>query len=91
MRPTGPFAGMRGDARRLISKNVRKLRTAHNMTQEDLASAAGIDRSYVSEIENERFSISVDQIEKLAEVFGVEIWEMFHPDTATRDHKPRKD
>lgn len=54
------------------------------MTQEDLAGAAEIDRSYISEIENERFSVSADMIEKLADVFGVEIFEMLHPDTAAR-------
>jgi transcriptional regulator with XRE-family HTH domain len=59
------------------------------MTQEDLAAAAGIDRSYVSEIENERFSVSADLVEKLAEVFGVEIFEMFHPATATNPESGR--
>jgi len=54
------------------------------MTQEDLADAAGIDRSYISEIENERFSVSADLVEKLAEVFEIEIFEMFHPDTARK-------
>jgi len=54
------------------------------MTQEDLAAAAAIDRSYISEIENERYSISVDQVEKLAAVFGVDIYEMFHPATADK-------
>ena len=82
---------MRGDARRLISKNVRKLRAAHGMTQEDVAAAAGIDRSYVSEIENERFSVSIDQIEKLAEVFGVEIHEILHHDTAANAKPKSKD
>lgn len=54
------------------------------MSQEDLAGAAEIDRSYVSLIENEHFSISVDQIEKIAAILGVEIHEMLHPDTAEK-------
>jgi len=54
------------------------------MSQEDLAGAAQIDRSYVSLIENEHFSISVDQIEKIADVLGVEIHEMFDPDLPSR-------
>jgi len=41
------------EARRLIATNLRKLRAAHGMTQEDLADAADVDRSYISEIENE--------------------------------------
>jgi transcriptional regulator with XRE-family HTH domain len=79
---------MKGEARRLISRNVRALRTLHGMTQEDLAAAAEIDRSYISEIENERFSVSTDMVEKLAEVLKVEIYEMYHPDTASRAKAP---
>ena len=75
---------MTSEARKLIAQNVRALRAAHDMTQEDLAGAAEIDRSYVSLIENERFSVSVDLIAKIADVFGVPIFEMLHPDTAER-------
>jgi transcriptional regulator with XRE-family HTH domain len=71
-------------ARRLIARNLRALRAARGMSQEDLAGAAEIDRSYVSMIENEHFSISVDQIEKLAAVLGVEIHEMLRADTAEK-------
>lgn len=73
---------MKGVARRLVARNVRALRTSKAMTQEDVAGAAEIDRSYVSLIENAHFSISVDLIEKLADVFDVEIFELLHPDTA---------
>ncbi|QDC37234.1 helix-turn-helix transcriptional regulator [Sphingobium fuliginis] len=73
---------MAGRARQLIARNVRALREARRMTQEDLAGEAEVDRSYISEIENAHFSVSADLVEKLADVFGVEIYEMFHPDTA---------
>jgi len=69
------------EARRLIATNLRKLRAVHGMTQEDLAAAAEVDRSYISEIENERKSVSSDLIEELARVFDVAIFEMFHPNT----------
>jgi len=75
---------MTGEARRLIARNLRALRTLRGMTQEDLAAVAEIDRSYISEIENERFSVSADLVEKLAGVLAVEIYEMYHPDTADR-------
>ena len=75
---------MTNEARRLIARNVRALRTVHGMTQEDLAGAAEIDRSYVSLIENERYSVSVDLIAKLADVFRVAPYELLHPDTAKR-------
>jgi transcriptional regulator with XRE-family HTH domain len=72
------------EARRLIATNLRKLRAAHGMTQEDLAAAANVDRSYISEIENERKSVSSDLVEDLADVFNVAIHEMFDPATAKR-------
>lgn len=77
-------ARMTGAARRLISRNLRALRAARSMTQEDVAAAAGMDRSYVSEIETEKYAASADMVEKLAGAFGLEIFEMFHPDTAER-------
>ena len=79
---------MVGKARELIAQNVRALRRVRGMTQEDLAGAAEIDRSYVSEIENAKFSASADLVEKLADVFGVAIYEMFHPETAARHDTP---
>ena len=73
---------MAEQARRLLARNVRALRTARRMTQEDLAGAAGIDRSYVSEIENARFSASIDLLEKMAAAFGVAIHELLMPGTS---------
>lgn len=75
---------MTGEARRLIAENVRLLREAKGMSQEDLAGITQIDRSYISEVENERKSISADKVEILARAFGVEIYEMFHPDTGKK-------
>ena len=81
---------MTGVARSLIAKNIRALRGAHGMSQEDLAGAAEMDRSYLSMIENEHFSISADQVEKIAAVFGLQIYEMFHPETAIRATRNRQ-
>ena len=39
------------DARHILATNLRQARLALNMSQEDLAAAAGIDRTYVSGIE----------------------------------------
>lgn len=69
-------------ARAIIAKNIRLMRGALGMTQEDLAGLAQMDRTYLIEIEHEEKSISADKVEDLARAFGVEIYEMFHPDTA---------
>jgi transcriptional regulator with XRE-family HTH domain len=67
--------------RTLLAKNLQGLRELYEMTQEDLAGAAEIDRSYVSMIENGKFAASIDMIEKIADAFHVAIDEMLHPDT----------
>jgi transcriptional regulator with XRE-family HTH domain len=73
---------MTGVARSLFARNVRALRAARGMSQEDLAGAAQIDRSYISLIENAHFSISLDQIEKIADAFGIQIYDLFQLDMA---------
>lgn len=42
------------------------------MTQEVLAGAAGIDRVYVSWLERQRHSATIDTIERLAKALGVQ-------------------
>ena len=79
-----PLPRMKVALRSLFARNVRALRKARRLSQEDLAGATQIDRSYISNIENAHYSISIDQIEKLASAFGVEVYELFHPDTAER-------
>ncbi len=42
------------------------------MTQEALADAAGIDRTYVSALERRKYSLSIDRLDRLAETLDVE-------------------
>lgn len=79
-----------GVARAIIAKNIRMMRNALGMTQVDLSVAAEIDRSYISGVEREKRSISADKVEQLAKTFGVEIYEMFHPDTGEAYQRGRK-
>lgn len=60
--------GLRG----VFARNLRKARHAAGLSQEALADAAEIDRTYVSALERSIYSASVDMIEKLADALGVE-------------------
>ncbi len=51
---------------------VRRLRTALTMSQEGLADAAGLDRTYVSSLERGRRNPTLTTIVKLAKALGVE-------------------
>lgn len=62
--------------RRLLGKNVRGLRSSKNLSQEDLAFEAEIDRTYVSQIERAIINPSLLVLHKVARVLGVNVVEL---------------
>jgi transcriptional regulator with XRE-family HTH domain len=58
--------------RTIFARNLKARRLERGLSQEELAQEAGLDRSYVSLLENERYSVSLDTLEKLAGVLKVE-------------------
>lgn len=56
-----------------IGTMIIKLRVKQEMSQEDLAYKAGIDRTYISGIEKGDRNISVSTYTKLANALGVNI------------------
>ena len=63
--------------REIVATNLRKLRHAKSMSQEELADRAGINRNYVGMLEREQHSATVDMLEKLAEVLEADPVEFF--------------
>jgi transcriptional regulator with XRE-family HTH domain len=59
------------DVRRVFAQNLRRLRVERGYSQEMLADAASIDRTYVSSLERELYSPTIDMLGKLADVLGV--------------------
>ena len=58
--------------REIFAANLRRLRHASGLTQEELAHRAGFNRNYVGMLERATNSPTVDTIEKLAKVLAVE-------------------
>lgn len=58
--------------RQIFGSNLRRIRTDRGLSQEALADMAGIDRTYVSALERQLYSVSIDTIEKLADVLEVQ-------------------
>lgn len=52
---------------------IKELRTAKKLTVEQLASALGMSKSYVSELENGRKEINGRRLEAFAKFFGVQV------------------
>ena len=60
-----------------IQNRVRELRSAHGMSQAELAAAIGVTRHTVIAIEKNKYSPSLEVAFRIAEVFGVEITRVF--------------
>ena len=56
---------------------IKLLRLEKGYSQEELASRAGIDRTYISDIEKGERNVSLKIIEKLALALDREIFELF--------------
>jgi transcriptional regulator with XRE-family HTH domain len=67
-------------SREILARNLRLLRAAKGLSQEALADAAGISRSYVSALEGRRNSASVDRLDKLAAELDVETHVLLMPE-----------
>lgn len=65
------------EIRDLVAYNLRRVRNAQKLSQEQLAFNAAIDRSYVSLLESGKYSASVTMLSKLAHALGVDITEFF--------------
>jgi transcriptional regulator with XRE-family HTH domain len=58
--------------REVLALNLKTLRQAKAMSQEELAHGAKIDRTYISALERCVYAASIDVVDRLAEVLGVE-------------------
>ena len=66
-----------------IRNQVRELRAAPSMTQQDLADRIGVTRQTVIAIEADKYSPSLETAFKVALVFGVPLEQVFQYQPAT--------
>jgi len=60
------------DLRGVFATNLRRLRNARGLSQDDLAYEAGVSRSYLSQLEKGAFHASLKVIGKLARALKAE-------------------
>jgi transcriptional regulator with XRE-family HTH domain len=67
--------------RGLVSKNLRRLRAVHNISQLNLALNAGLAHNFINDIENCKKGISVKTLAKLSVALDAEPYQFFLPDS----------
>ena len=75
--------GIRG----IFARNLRQVRHEKGYSQEALVLEAGVDRTYISPLERCVYSASIDMVEKLAAVLGVETDTLLHRSAAKAGRK----
>lgn len=71
------------NSRSLLSRNLKRLRAAAGITQEILAERASCSPTMIGDVERGKRFPSSDLLDRLASAFGVPVFELFKPDSAT--------
>ena len=88
---------MSEDVRRLVGKNVKRLRIAAGLSQAELAERMGVDRSYVSGLEQGQRNPTVVTLWHMARALGARLQDLtrelesrgrvaYEPDLRILDH-----
>ena len=78
------------DIVRVFGSNLKKYRTAMGLSQEAFAEKCGLHRTYISAIECYRRSIALENVQRIAEALGVEVYQLFLTDKENC-HNDRRD
>ena len=65
------------DVIRVFGTNVRKFRTEMGISQEKFAELCGLHRTYISDIECFRRSISLNNIQRIADALKIDTYRLF--------------
>lgn len=68
------------DILRVFGTNLKKYRTALGLSQEAFAHKCGMHRTYISAIECYRRSISLENIQRIADALEIETYRLFIED-----------
>jgi transcriptional regulator with XRE-family HTH domain len=78
------------DIREVLALNLRKLRRAQGLSQEELAHRAKIDRTYISALERSIYAAGIDVVDRLARVLGVEAADLLIRPSALSSSEKKK-
>lgn len=61
-----------------VGNRIRELRNALGLSQEKLALAADLDRTYIASVENGKRNISIVNLEKIVKALNYSLSDFFH-------------
>mgnify|MGYP003008550029 FL=1 len=70
------------DIIKVFGSNLKKYRTAMGISQEAFADKCGMHRTYISAIECYRRSISLENIQRIADALDIETYKLFLEENA---------
>lgn len=65
------------DIVKVFANNLKKYRKAMGVSQEEFAEKCGLHRTYISSIECYRRSISLENIQRIADALEIETYKLF--------------
>lgn len=65
-------------SRKVFAANMRIARLAKDLSQEALADACGLHRTYIGSVERGERNVSIDNMERIAQALGVELHDLVH-------------
>ena len=68
------------DIIKVFGENLKKYRTEQGVSQEVFAEKCGLHRTYISAIECYRRSISLENIQRIADALEIETYKLFMED-----------
>lgn len=68
----------------VLGENVRRRRHAARLSQEALALEAGLDRTYISQVEREKRNVTIEVLARLATAFGTSADQLLVPQKKTK-------
>jgi transcriptional regulator with XRE-family HTH domain len=64
---------MEGDLQKDVGRRVRRIRTERGISQEELARAVGMHRTYLGGVERGERNLTLRSVERLADRLGVDV------------------
>ena len=68
------------DIIKVFGNNLKKFRTSIGLSQEAFAEKCGLHRTYISAVERHRRSISLENVQRIADALEIETYKLFIED-----------